>query len=158
MPRFANAGLRALASSWRVSGIYRWSTGQYLTVTSGADVALTGLPEQRPNQVLENPYGDRSSITRYLNPAAFAQPATGTYGNARRFNVVGPAPWQLDAALSRIFQVREKQKIEFRAEAFNVMNSLRRGNPAVNLLQGTYGQITTSSDPRIMQFALKYLF
>jgi hypothetical protein len=157
-PRLANPTLRALATGWRVSGILKMSTGDFLTVTSGADVTLSGLPEQRPNQVLASPYGDRSSITHYLNPAAFVRPATGTNGNVGRYAVVGPGPWGLDTAVSRVFQVREGQRMEFRWEAFNLTNSFRRGDPAVNLLQGTFGQITTALDPRIIQFALKYVF
>jgi hypothetical protein len=45
-------------------------------------------------------------------------------------------------ALSRVFAVREAQKLEFRAEAFNLTNSLRPGNPATNFNQNTFGQIT----------------
>ena len=71
-------------------------------------------------------------------------------------------------ALSRVFRVREGQNIEVRAEAFNVTNSLRRGNPGVTaagstsptvaLSSNTFGQILTSADARVMQFALKYTF
>jgi hypothetical protein len=60
--------------------------------------------------------------------------------------------------LSRSFTPREAQKLEFRAEAFNVTNSLRKGNPNTALNSNTFGQITTSLDARIMQFALKYSF
>lgn len=156
-PQFANSRLRALASGWRFSGIYRRSTGTYLTVLSGLDRALSGVTTQRPDQVLANVYGDKS-LNNYLNPAAFAQPALGTYGNMRPANIVGPASWQLDVALSRMFRIREAQRLELRAEAFSVTNSLRMGNPNVTLNTNTFGQITTASDPRILQFALKYVF
>jgi hypothetical protein len=61
-------------------------------------------------------------------------------------------------ALSRVFRIRESQRMEFRAEAFNVTNSLIRGNPNLSLNGNTFGQINTSRDARIMQFALKYIF
>jgi hypothetical protein len=62
-------------------------------------------------------------------------------------------------SISRAFQVLEKQRLELRAEAFNVLNSTQFGNPQTNLSSNTFGQITaTAIDPRIMQFALKYVF
>jgi hypothetical protein len=156
-PQFANPTLRALATGWRVSGIYRKSSGSPLTLTSGVDTLFIGS-NARPIQVLENPYGDKSSLTTYLNPLAFARPANGSLGNMGSGNIQGPGTWQFDMALSRSFQLRETQRIEIRAEAFNVTNSLRPGDPGTNWNTNTFGVITSSSDPRIMQFALKYVF
>ena len=157
-PQFANPTLHMLGTGWQLSTIYRQSSGTYLTISTGLDRVLSGQSaNQRPNQVLENPFLDRNSLN-YLNPRAFAQPAIGTIGNMRPANIVGPGTWQLDFGLSRIFKPRETQKLEFRAEAFNVTNSLRKGNPNTTLNSNTFGQITTSSDARIMQFALKYSF
>src|SRR5262249_43140388 len=158
-PQFANPTLRLLATGWRLSGIYRNSTGSGLTIASGLDRRLNGDADpQRASQILASPFGDRSSIYNYLNPTAFAQPAVGTFGNSGRASIEGPGTWQFDMALSRNFAIREAQKLEFRAEAFNVTNSLRPGNPTTNFNQNTFGQITSSLDARIMQFALKYTF
>ena len=156
-PQFGNPTMRVLATGWRLSGIYRSSAGQYGTVTAGLDRALTGVARQRPDQVLLNVYGDKS-FTNWVNPAAYAQPALGTYGNSASSNILGPKTWQFDMALSRIFRFQETQKLEFRAEAFNVTNSVRKRNPSLNLNSNTFGQIISSRDARIMQFALKYVF
>jgi hypothetical protein len=160
-PQFANPTLRVLATGWRLSGIYRLSTGSWLTALLGEDRALMGDSRagvQRPQQVLGSPYGDRSSLTNYLNPSAFARPAVGALGNMRPSNIEGPGTWQLDVALSRDFRLREAQKLEFRGEAFNVTNSLRAGNPQMNFRNSRFGQITSSREARIMQFVLKYVF
>ena len=62
-------------------------------------------------------------------------------------------------ALSRVFQVQEAQRLEFRVEAFNVTNSTRFRSPGLNLNSlNTFGLITQSEDARVMQFALKYVF
>jgi hypothetical protein len=82
----------------------------------------------------------------------------GTIGNMGRSSIAGPGTWQFDAALSRTFQMSETQRVEFRAEAFNITNSFRMENPTTNLNSNTFGQITSAKDPRIMQFALKYFF
>jgi len=69
-----------------------------------------------------------------------------------------PAVWQFDLAAARTFRFRESQSLEFRAEAYNVLNSFRPGVIDTNLLAANFGKIRTALDPRIMQFALKYLF
>jgi carboxypeptidase family protein len=158
-PQFGNPKLRMLATGWRLSGIYKRSSGAYLTLSTGLDRALSGLGTgtQRPNQVLLNVYGDKS-LQNWLNPLAFAQPALGTDGNVGRSSILGPGTWDFDVALSRVFRVREAQRLEFRAETFNVTNSVRKGTPATSLNSNIFGQINSSLDARVMQFALKYIF
>ena len=103
-PQFERAMLRRLASGWQLANILRVSTGDFITLVTGLDRSLTGQSGssgtppsgQRPNQILENPYGDRGSVTNYLNPNAFGQPALGTIGNMRPFNIEGPGKWQMD--------------------------------------------------------------
>ena len=101
--------------------------------------------------------------------AAFAQPAPGTYGNMGANNVWGPGYWEWDEAVSRQFSIREGHSVEIRAEAFNVTNSVRFNVPGQTLSQpATFGKISTSAaslflgatggGPRVMQFALKYVF
>ena len=72
--------------------------------------------------------------------------------------ILGPGAWNFDLAVSRSFTVVEHQRIDLRAEAFNLLNHARFGNPSTAMNSATYGQITTARDPRIMQFALKYVF
>ena len=62
-------------------------------------------------------------------------------------------------ALSREFKVKENQRFEVRGEAFNLLNSIRPQNPATSFAAGnTFGRVLNAYDPRIMQFAVKYLF
>ena len=132
-------------------------SGSYLTVTTNQDRSLSGINNQHVNQIQQDPYGGKS-VNNYLSPAAFALPAFGTLGNSGRGSVRGPGTWQFDAALTRTFQFHEVQKLEFRAEAFNVTNSFRITAPTTLLNSNTFGQVTSALDPRIMQFALKYFF
>jgi hypothetical protein len=158
-PRLSNSTLRAVGSAWRISPIFKILSGGYLNIITSSDIALTGIANQRVNRMLPNPYGDKS-VKNYLTPAAFALPASGTLGNAGSNSVAGPGTWQFDVALSRSFQLRERQRIEFRAEAFNLTNSFRMdiSKLTVNFNSGAFGQVTGALDPRIMQFALKYFF
>jgi hypothetical protein len=128
-----------------------------MTVTTNQDRALNGMSPQRIDQLQTNLYGDKT-INNFLNAAAFANPALGTFGNMGVGTVVGPGTWQFDLGLSRMFQFRETQRLEFRAETFNLPNSFRMNNPETNFNSNLFGRVNTAKDPRIMQFALKYFF
>ena len=90
--------------------------------------------------------------------AAFVQPATGTYGTMGAMNILGPGSINIDMGLARTFRIREKQSIQFRAEAFNVPNHVNPGNPNVTFTDSNFGRILTAADGRTMQIALKYVF
>ena len=115
------SALRAVASDWTLSGIARFFSGRRLNVTMTSDPARTGIANQRPNLVLDNPYGDKS-FTNYLNRAAFAEPALGTLGNLQRNGIVGPGTKVVDVALVRLFRFGGTHTVEARAEAFNAFN------------------------------------
>jgi hypothetical protein len=144
-------------AGWRVSGIFRAASGAPFSVTTGSDRALTGNPNvQRVNQIVDDPYGAKT-VDQWLNPAAFAQPALGTYGTSGRNAYYGPGQKTVDLSLVRSFRFGT-QRIEARVEAFNAFNWFRKGNPVSNLGNATFGRILTAGDPRIMQFAAKYSF
>ena len=163
-PALTGSVMRSIASNWSLSTIFQTRSGQPLDVILGTDVALNGFQgnsgSQRPDQVLADPYGDRSSLTNYFNRAAFTPPQTGSYGNLGSYALVGPSYWEWNESISREFRIRENQALQIRAEAFNVTNSLRPGNPGTNFRSSnTFGRILSSAgDPRILQFALKYSF
>jgi hypothetical protein len=103
-------------------------------------------------------YGPKT-LTQYLNPAAFAQPTPGTFGNHVRASIAGPGQWVINTAVSRMLTVFGTQTVEFRVEAFNLLNHFNWGLPATSLQQGTFGRITSqATDPRILQFGVKYAF
>ena len=156
-PEFDSPALRVIASDWRVSGIYRMSSGSPITVGVNTDPAGTGIGGQRAH-LIGDPYGDRDSITNYLNFASFAFPAPGEYGQQRRGSIYGPGTRNVDVAIVRLFRV-STHRIEARLESFNFFNWVRYGNPSTNLnAPNTFGRINSAQDARVMQFALKYSF
>jgi hypothetical protein len=167
-PELGNPVLSAVASSWRVSSTVAARSGSWLTVTTGTDRALNGqrFQEMRVNQVSDDVYPDEKTIAAYLNRAAFAQPALGTFGNHERNSIRGPHFWSIDMALSRLVSFGAAQTIEVRLEAFNVLNTFNWGNPGTNLNAATFGRITTMAGnagnvfgtPRILQFGVKFGF
>jgi len=175
--KFSNAAMRLLASGWQVSTIIRVETGPYITATSGIDWALTGQTNyERVNQVLPDVYQPNKTATSYLNPAAFARPADGTYGNIGAGNILAPGAVYINAGVTRTFKIREKQSVQFRFEGFNLPNHVNLGPPNGLSGNGTatstagfitstaafnnpnFGKILSSDDPRILQGALKFVF
>jgi hypothetical protein len=161
-PSFTNLALHAVASNWNVSGILRANSGTFLTVTTTQDVqatgAIAGNSSERVDQVLANPYGDRT-LTNYLNRSAFAYPALGSYGTEKPFAVQGPAYWTIDLALVRSLLLGGNRSVELRLETFNLLNHFNWGNPVVNFDSAQFGQVQTQSgSSRILQFGIKYGF
>ena len=166
-PRLENSTARAILSNWQLVGSFRALTGSWLTVLTGVDRVLNGQAgTQRANQISDDVYGNQSvnpttGAIQFLNPAAFAQPALGTFGNVVRNSIRGPGSKNLDLALTRAFPFSNAHALEIRIETFNAFNWFVWGNPNVAVNAATFGQITSTSgtvQPRIMQFALKYTF
>jgi len=121
-------------------------------------------------------YGPQYPGGRSINPLAFAEPAAATTGDTPRNSVRGFGAWQMDVALRRTFPVRERLKLQFRAEAFNIFNHPNFGTINSNYCSPgpfcTFGQATATlaqslgvlsplyqmGGARSMQFALKLAF
>ena len=121
---------------------------------------MPGVNPHLPSNRSEN-----AKLTEWFNAAAFQDAATGTFGNTPRNFLRGPGFFNLDSSLIKSFPIhhgpfKETQKIDFRAEAFNVFNhpNFIMGNSATWAFNPLYPQITSAYSPRIMQFALKYIF
>lgn len=159
-PKFGERYVNLIAGGWGLSTIFTARSGGYFTVTTGVDNALTGIGNQIAVKVA-NPYGTRTNFgsQTYLNAAAFTVPATGTFATNPPLTITGPPSYQLDMAMTREFVVYEATKLQFRWEVFNVPNEAIFSNPTAALNSTNFGKITTTAgDPRIMQFALKYIF
>ena len=158
------ASLSARSAPWS-GGAEGASSGKETSQTHRsyhADNALSGQTNQRPNQIMEDPYVRTGN--QWLNPAAFQAPAPGTYGNVPINGFVGPGAFNVDMGITRSFHTGGNREIQFRAELFNVLNTVQKLDPltppnaVASLNSPTFGQITAAADPRIVQLALKYVF
>jgi hypothetical protein len=157
VPQFGSGVVKAVFSDWQFAPLVRWQSGNRSSITTGVDNALTGMGGQRAVQVLDDPYGD-GGPANYLNRAAFASPAAGTYSTLAPFSIVNPSRLQNDLAVTRTFKVGPAQNLQFRWEIFNVINHVNYNAPVTALNSASFGQIQSAGDPRIMQFALKIDF
>jgi hypothetical protein len=155
-----NSVFRAVLNNWQVSSIFTARSGGPFTVTSGRDIALSGTGGQTGN-VVGDPRLSHSSkeaeILQWFNKAAFALPTAGTFGNSARNNLRGPGYWNVTAGLFRNFPIRERFRVQFRSEFFNLLNHANLSNPGANMNSASnFGVIRSSrGGPRVIQFALK---
>ena len=145
------------AGGWRVGGIVNARSGVPINVTinrpdtvTSNGVTVTNIPggntrgTQRPDLVPGvNPY--LKDGVRWLNPAAFAAPLPGTFGNLPRNYLRGPGFWQVDFMAAKDFRFAQNQGIQVRFEIFNITNHLNYEMPAAVLPAGTVGQPFTDS-------------
>ena len=158
--------------NWHWSGIATARTGLPInvSVTRKATDVLDGntLSTQRPDLIPGVPlYLDYGTTGRWLNPAAFANPAVGKWGNLGRNVVRAPGLFQIDTALGKNTRIGEKARLEFGVEIFNILNHPQLGAPAANISStSNFGRITApintspvgAGTPRQVQLMLRLSF
>lgn len=155
--------LDALVGGWQINGILTEHTGFPLS-PSTQNTSNSGSNVLRPNLTGVSPvvHGSvRSRLNGYLNTAAFSQPAPFTFGDAPRTlsDVRAPGTHNLDFSVFKNFTAMEKVNVQFRAEAFNLLNQVVFSSPNMVFTSGQFGVITSQANtPREIQFALKVLF
>jgi hypothetical protein len=157
MPRLGNQWVRSIVSDWQIAPIISVQSGGWFSPTTGTDNSLTGVGLDRPN-VVGSAYERNLTTHLWLNPSGFTPNPLGTFGDAGAFSLEGPAYFDIDTALSRLFVVHNEQVIEARFEAFNTLNNVNYANPTAAENSANFGKILTSNSPRILQFAMKYNF
>jgi len=168
---FPNRIESALLNNWEFAPLVHIVSGAPFTVFTGTDVSLTdnGAGIDRANSVpgvpvyihLANRQGSGAANRGYLNPAAFAvNTVLGSFGNTSRNAYRGLPSYQVDAQVSRIFPIYERLNLDFRLEAFNMLNHPNFSNPSSsNPSSSTFGQISsTSNNARVFQGGVKISF
>ncbi len=157
--KFLTSGVgSALFGGWQLATITQLRSGTPFSVSFSP--TQPGWIANRADVVSSDFYGSNQSISNWFNTSAFAVPATYQYGNSGRNNLFGPGQVLVDMSVLRDIAIRERVKLQFRAEAFNMPNHPVFSNPAANISNAaTVGKITTTSSPnRAIQFGLKLLF
>jgi hypothetical protein len=167
-----NTVLNGALGGWQTSGILTGQTGFALTPVLTGDISATGGNVDRPN-LLADPLmpgaiaanapcvapAQVKTVLNWMNPCAFATPATGTLGNAARGSISGPGLINFDVSAQKYFSITERHRLEIRAEFFNALNHPNLGTPNVTANSATFGQITsTATAPRQIQLAARYSF
>ena len=165
--RFLSSGFgRKLFSGWRIATLGILRTGVADTVYIGTNTFGNGdFINQRPDCVAGvSPYANPKTITDWLNPAAFAMPKVGTFGNCGRNTIYGPNFRNVDFSMLKETKLGET-RLEFRAEFFNIFNhpafaqpDTTFGTPGFGKIFNTLGNTLGAGTSRQVQFGLKFSF
>jgi hypothetical protein len=158
-----------ILGGWKLSAIFQARTGAPITVTTSVRRSEQNTrSSERPNCV-GNPVPANQGMTsdpnapndsKWLDIGAFAVAPLGTWGNCGVGIVSAPGYSNVDATLSKRFKLGATRSLEFRAEAFNILNHPSWGPPARDIATPTtFGIITsTIGEPRIVELVLKFFF
>ena len=160
-----------------MNGIFTVAGGPPFTVWSGVDNSLSGIGLDRAditgNALLAGGRTRGQEVAQWFNTAAFTTNALGTFGDTGKNFLSGPGFANFDFSLLKDIPLRfgplaESQRLQFRAEFFNLTNHpnlMIAPNISSNASGGFdtfgspgFGKITLAADPRIIQLALKFIF
>jgi hypothetical protein len=171
-----NPVLDLIAGGWNFGGILTLQSGMPGNLSiGGVDNASTGSGGyDRPNGTGVSPYLANPTPSRYFSLDAFVMAPAGQFGNVGRNAVRGPGIIGFDAEVHKSFKMpyKEGHALQFRFEAFNILNHPNWQMPTLNILSGAtvagktdrdtrqgFGVVTATSTPmRQIQLGLKYSF
>ena len=142
--------LNAMVGGWQISGIYTFRSGEFLRFNNQMDF-------------VGDPYISNPGPQKWFNTDAFKVPTPYTPRmNPWQFDdITGPVFWDVDGTLSKTFPIKEKYRLEFRFEAYNLTNSLMWANPNMTVGNSLFGRSTaqaTTNRGREMQYTLRFMF
>jgi hypothetical protein len=152
----------AVLGNWQVNGVFSAYTGTPFTVTSPGSSLNAPDNTQTANQVKTDVirYGFVGPGATYYDPTAFAAvTAAATFGTSGRNILRNPGVLNTDLDITREFAIKERMKLQFRGEAFNVANTSHFGGVASSsVTSGSFMQITSASGERQIRFGLRMVW
>jgi hypothetical protein len=160
---------KGFTHGWELSSLMNFHGGQPFNITTSSDTTGTDEFVQRPNLVGNATGGFRQEKVNasWLNPAAFAEPADGTFGTLRRNAFYGPGYGDVDLSVFKNTAIKERVTVQVRAEMFNLFNRANFAPPSSIsnnfVLNDTIGDYNGApgigaGEPFNTQLALKVIF
>ena len=171
----SGAVVNAIAGGWSVNPIVSWHSGfpvaLYDFSFANGDPANTGSRGERPDcgagagrTLGRQKYFDPSSGAfagyQWFDNTPYTHPtAASPFGNCpAQGPVVGPGYANVDLSLQKNFPITESVRLQFRSDFLNTFNHVNLYTPNSSCCGGTMGVVSTSSSPRVIQFALKLYY
>jgi hypothetical protein len=163
LPFFRNGkGFTAsVLGGWQLSGITLITTGFPLNPTLSTDnLGLGGGTTNRPNLVSSLNYP--KTVGEWFNTNAFDAPLDLAWGNAQEGAIRGPGRVNFNLSMFKMFNIpwpgSEGSRVRFGAEFYNAFNHTQFHNVNSSFGSSSFGQVTSTYDPRTIELSLKYIF
>jgi hypothetical protein len=160
--RFLSQGIGGkILGNWQMSGILVSQTGTPLAISGACTMSgVSGLGCYADRLKDGNLPDNERSMDRWFDTTAYASAGPYSFGNGSRTepNLRNPGTFSFDAVLSRWQPIKERMRLQFRAEFYNLLNHPNLGAPSASITSSTYGRITTKSGNRTMVMALRLEF
>ncbi|MDQ1470715.1 MAG: hypothetical protein QOJ99_2195 [Bryobacterales bacterium] len=157
---------KLLANDWSMSVVGNYQSGNPFSPIISSLRSGSLNTNDRPDVVYgQSPNLDSPDPARFFNTAAFVLNQTNHFGNAGRNILTGPVLRDADISFLKLFPVRDRLAVQFRAKYFNVANTPNFGEPGNSVTAANFGVVQTTrsqrgdfSSSRQIEFALKVLF
>jgi hypothetical protein len=145
-----------LFKGWTVTG--NVITGSGLPITPIIFSPVSGSGVSGPLRPMLTGASTDAPSGSFLNPAAYAPPPKGQFGNAGRNSIEGPMPFTFNAGVTRTFQMSERLSIDWRVDATNVINRLTYTGVNTTLGGQQFGLPAAANTPRKIQTTIRMRF
>ncbi len=149
---------RLVLGNWQINGISDFRSGQPVNVTVSGDIANTGnVGYMRPN-VVGDWHVSNPTVGAWFNKAAFAAPSAFTFGNAGGNILRSDGVVRFDMSLFRNIPIRERFRLQLRAEAYNIFNTVTYNAPTAEFTSVNFGKVTSAMASRSLQIGAQVYF
>jgi len=154
-----------LMGGWRGRLLKEWTLLTQITAGSGSPLTPVYLTAVRGTGMTGSIRPDYTGAPVYdatpglfLNPAAYAAPAPGHWGNAGRNSIIGPAQFSVNASLGRAFRVRDRVSLDLRVDAMNAINHVTFPGSNTMVPSAQFGLPVVANPMRTVQTTLRARF
>jgi len=151
---------KAVLDGYEISGVTRFQSGPYLTVTATSAGTASALGNRRADCLGGDglfPNGDRGP-NNWADRAAFAAAPESRRGTCGAGTLLGPGSQTWDFSLRRRVRLNERFKLQLQADIFNAFNRANFRDLDSNLNNASFGTVASTGPPRNVQFGLKLTF
>lgn len=158
--KFLSSGIGSyILGNWQTSGILTFQTGTPISITAACTFSGAQGYGCYANRS-KDPHLSNASMAQWFDTTAYTSPSPYTFGNGSRTepNLRNPGTIGWDTVMSRWQPIKERMRLQFRAEFYNMLNHPNLGSPSASITSSTFGRITSKSGNRTVTMALRLEF